>query len=47
MELTVHFLKNGGNSFILGKITILDFYFLQGARQALAIFGCIDQQSAN
>jgi hypothetical protein len=47
MELTLHFLKNGGNSFIFGKITILDFYFLQAARQVIAIFGCIDEQTAN
>ncbi len=42
MELTLHFLKHGGKSFILGDLTILDFYFLQAARQTLAIFGCID-----
>lgn len=47
MELTLHFLKNGGNSFIFGKLTVLDFYFLQAARQTLAVFACIDEQTAN
>jgi hypothetical protein len=46
MELATHFLNHGANNFILGNLTILDFYFLQGARQTLALFGCIDEQAA-
>jgi hypothetical protein len=44
-ELATYFLKNGGgNNFVFGNITVLDFYFIQGARQTLAFFACIDEK---
>jgi hypothetical protein len=46
MELTTYFLKHNEPQFVFGSLTIIDFYYLQGVRQTLALFSCIDDQVA-
>jgi hypothetical protein len=46
-ELAIYLLKQEDPKFIFETITIVDFYFVEGARHTISLFGSIDAQSAS
>ncbi len=47
MELAIYLIKQEFPKFVYGNITVVDFFYAEGARHTLSLFGAIDYQSAS
>jgi hypothetical protein len=47
LEVSVYLMKQEQQAFIFGNLTVIDFYFYEGARHALSLFAAIDEESAS
>jgi hypothetical protein len=38
-------LRQEGSAFVLGTLTVVDFYFIESSRASVALFGGIEEKS--